>query len=225
MRACMCVMLLFSLLFLAGCAQTESGQTIEGSGEVATERRPVEDFSSVVLNGIGDLVVRQGDAAQLTVQAEGNLLPLIKTEVKDATLLITLQAPHPGDTINPTRDVRYDLTVKTLRGLTLNGAGRISADDVRLESVTVTINGGGTVSMSGRAERQTVFISGGQYRAPDLDSRQARVDVSGSGLATLWVRDSLGVKCTGGCVINHYGDPVVTKDITGGGAVARLSGK
>src|SRR5262245_29059811 len=107
-------------LVVAGC-QTNlgglTGPTVTGSGVVKSESREIEPVESVALSGIGELTVTQGDAVKLTVEAEDNILPLIETKTANGKLTLGLKS---GTTVQTTKPIKYNLTVKTLTGLELS---------------------------------------------------------------------------------------------------------
>ena len=55
--------------------------TAEQEGDV-TETRDVENFQEVALEGVGTLVIEQGDRESLTIEAEEQVLRKIATEVR-----------------------------------------------------------------------------------------------------------------------------------------------
>src|SRR4051794_15454674 len=108
---------------LIGCAGIGGFNVTRGSGNVITQKRDVSGFSSVVLAGVGDLAITQGDAEGLTISAEDNLLPLIKTEVKNNILTIGLNDGVVSGGLLPTKPIQYNLQVKALDSIQLSGAG------------------------------------------------------------------------------------------------------
>ena len=52
--------------------------TDDGRGEV----RDVSDFQEVALEGVGTLVIEQGETESLTIEAEPKVLQRIETEVQ-----------------------------------------------------------------------------------------------------------------------------------------------
>ena len=62
----------------------------------------------------------------------------------------------------------------------------------------------------------------GDYRAEDLDSREARVSLSGLGSAFVRVRDHLDVTISGAGSVKYVGSPTVEKQVTGVGRVERI---
>ena len=70
-----------------GCSNFEwSGTSIKGSGNVVSETRQLTHFDRVTIFGSGHLTVVQGEQEGLTIQADDNLLPYIKSEVAGGSL-------------------------------------------------------------------------------------------------------------------------------------------
>lgn len=228
-------------LTLAGCQGQVNVPTsaVRGSGQVSTESRQVHGFHSVDLAGVATMTVKRGSTEALTVQAEDNLLPLLRTDVEGGVLRI---GPRQGTAVAPTKPIHYDLTASQLDALHVTGAATVdardmNADQFRLEvtgashvdltnlatsSLTVDVTGAGAVKASGQATRQTVTISGaGSYSAQDLSSQQATVEVSGSGDCAMRVSNSLSVSISGAGHVGYVGSPTVQQKISGLGSVTK----
>jgi hypothetical protein len=212
--------------------------------EKQTEERAVSGFDRVAFAAHGSLSITQGDRESLTVTAEGDVLPEIKTEVRDGTLWLEYKSEHWWRTLTR-RDVKieYALTVRELSGLSLSGAGKVTAPGIRTDSLALNVSGAGKLDfgaletgeltlnlsgagkcvVSGSTRTQTITISGaGKYKAADLDSGEATVLVSGTGSVKLSVRDALTVRISGAGKVGYYGTPKVTEKITGIGSVRNL---
>lgn len=76
------------------------------------------------------------------------------------------------------------------------------------------------------AEQQAITVSGsGKYRAADLPSESANVQISGSGDATLWVIEILDIVVSGSGNVDYYGAPQVNQRVSGSGNVRSLGNK
>lgn len=248
-RFIMCSRLVIPALLLAGCGIYIEGPSglsvVRGSGNVITETRNVSGFDKLSLSGLGDVSISQGQTESLTIEAEDNIIPEIKTEVRDGTLHIGFKRDKP-DTVIPTKAIRFNLAVKNLVEVRTSGAGNMQMPDLktdrlaihlsgagsckveRLEagSVSTNITGAGNVELAGKVTQQDVRLSGlGSYRAGDLASQSASISVSGAGSTTVWVTGSLNVTISGAGSVNYYGSPTVSKTITGVGAVKSLGTK
>jgi Putative auto-transporter adhesin, head GIN domain len=214
-------------------------QTVQGSGNVKTESRDVRGFDAVEVAGIGTLVVTQGDSEHLTISAEDNILPKLTSDVVNGRLELHPDANAHLDTTQP---IRYDLTVKQLKEIRLAGSGDIQASTLNADSLdlavagsgngnighltaktlNVTIAGSGTLTLAGQAAQQNVHISGsGRYRASDLQSQQAKVDIAGSGDCAVRVSDRFDVIIAGSGNVSYVGSPTVNQTIVGSGRVSK----
>ena len=197
----------------------EASGAAEGSGDVASETRNVSGFDEVELRGVGDLSIRQTGEESLTVEAEEGVLPKIATEVVDGRLVI---GPEPNTNIQTTRPIDYELSVEDLRALEVSGSGDVNAEGIDTDNLEVTITGSGAVEMGGRADSQNVSVSGsGNYRALELESKQAKVDVEGAGSALVNASDTLDATVGGAGSVEYAGDPAVEQDVSGAGRVSK----
>jgi hypothetical protein len=228
---------------LAGCGllQGQGSRIITGSGNVTRETRVVTGVNSVTLEGIGEVVLQQGAAEGLVIEAEDNLLPLITSAVQDGTLRLGFDRATWQDTLRPTQPIRFLLTVRDLQAFDLTGQGSLYAADLQTTGLALRISGSGdvtinhleagtldvriegtsTVTLAGRVDDQTVLIAGtGQYQAGDLESQTARISVGGLGDAVVWVRGDLSADIGGSGTVSYWGLPTVSRrDITGTGDI------
>ena len=217
--------------------------TTPGSGHVITETRSVADFRGVSFSAFGDLTVKPGDTKSLMIEAEDNVLPEFRTEVRDGTLHIELARLGGMLSVRPTRPIRMNLTVKQLTrvalsgagntlvsGLTtdqlqavLSGAGAVRLDGLDTQQLRATLSGAGGLTASGRSGQTFINVSGvGAFHGDNLQSASATANLSGTGGVTLWVTDDLHATISGLGRLAYYGHPSVTKDITGLGAIQML---
>jgi hypothetical protein len=209
-----------------------------------TEKRDVSGMSRVSLDGVGRLVITQGDAESLVIEADERVMPRITTRVEDGTLRIGLEAGAWWRRLTDTvRTIRFDLTMREVAGITLSGSGRIEASGISAErldlkvsgagnlrvdglsatGLLVTVSGAGNCEVSGRVDDQEVKITGaGGYRAGELTCSSAKAALSGTGSITLNVEETLDATITGAGSIRYHGEPTVFQRITGVGSVRSL---
>jgi hypothetical protein len=222
------MMLRKSLLILGMFALLASGCTIsvryeEGSGVVVEEDRMVDSFNRVSFEGVGKLIIIQGDEQSLRIEAEDNILPHVDTAVRGQTLQISFDTERWENIIRPTKPIRFYLTVTDLNAIFLSGLGDIEIQDIDVESLDVTLSGAGSISITGYAHQQDVNVSGaGAYDAADLMSDVADINLSGAGSAKVWVTESLDVNITGLGSVSYYGDPQLEQSVSGLGNVESL---
>jgi hypothetical protein len=216
-------LLIVAILGMLSAACTISVRYEEGSGVVVEEERSVSGFNRISFEGIGKLIITQGDEESLLIEAEDNIMPLIETRVRGRTLQISFDGNRFENIIRPTEPVRFHLTVTDLEGVFLSGLGDIDAMQIEVESLDVTLSGAGSITVSGEARQQDVNVSGaGAYDAADLESEVADINLSGAGSATVWVTESLDVNISGLGSVSYYGDPEVEQSVSGLGNIESL---
>lgn len=218
---------------LSGCA---FGMVI-GSGKSMSETRTVSDFNAVEFAFLGDLEITQGNEESLTISGDDNIVPLIRTTIRNGTLRIDASPANIGRAVVP---LRYTLTVKELDrlalsglgniamdalesgnvALTLSGAGALSIDALTADNLSVTMSGLGSANLRGEVNQQAVSLSGaGSYYAGDLRSQTAAVRISGLGSAEVWAVETLAAEISGAGNIQYIGSPQVAQQISGLGSV------
>ena len=196
-----------------------AGKSGQGSTNVTKESRDVTGFEEVELMGVGRLSIEQTGSESLSVEAQEDVLPKLKTEVVDNRLII---GPKPDTAIHTTEPVNYELTVKNLNALEVSGSANVEAEGVSTDSLAVTISGTGNVKTGGEADKQEVSISGaGDYRAGELESKAVEIDVGGAGSAIVNASENLNARISGVGSVEYIGDPTVEQDVSGVGRVAR----
>ena len=158
-----------------------SSTTVKGNGEVKAERRDVASATALKLAGRIEADIRIGATPSLEIEADSNLLPLVRTEVKGDTLRVWIDGRI--DTDNPVR-VRY--TVAKLEELNVAGSGRTQVSGLDGGSFKLVSAGSGKRSLSGRVDRLDANLAGsGSVDAAALAAGDTEVAVHGSGSIVL----------------------------------------
>lgn len=220
-----------------------SKNPIQRSGVAVTEVRQVSEFDTIELHGPGHLNITQTSTESLTIWADRNVMPLVRTAVHGGTLHISIDDPDPGriTQASPT----YNVLLKSLRGLSLVGPGAdaninwlvtdelfLSAADwssvirlnsVQAESLRVSVSDGG-VFISGTVDTQNVGVEGhGEYQARGLASRSAKVRVHGNGHAVVQVSEALNATVNGLGAVNYIGQPTVERSGSNADRITEVS--
>jgi hypothetical protein len=198
-------------------ARTTGEPGHEGSGTVATESREVSGFTQIKLAGFGVLNITQTGTESLSITAQDDVLPYLTSEVIDGTLELGVKS-RPS--LKSLRRVEYNVTVKSLEGILLSGAGTVHVTDLQTSSLNVRISGAGDMTVKGAAQSQTVKLSGaGNYNAKDFQTESADVMITGAGNARVSASQMLTATVSGAGVISYYGSPRVNQRITGIGSI------
>ena len=202
-----------------GNLSSSQGDASSETSGVRSEPRDVGGFDEVELRGVGNLFIEQTGSESLSVEAEEEVLPKIRTEVENRRLTI---GPEPNSIINTTKPINYRLTVKDLNALEVYGSGDVEAEGIDTDELAVHISGTGEVEISGNTDSQEVDLLGsGEYKAEDLESKEAKIDVSGSGSAMVNVSDQLDAEVSGSGAVEYIGDPTINQDVSGSGEVRK----
>lgn len=217
-----------------------------GSGRVVTENRAVSNFSAVSFSAVGDLTIKQGDAEALSIEAEDNVLPELRSEVRGGTLYLSLAGDRGRLAVRPTQPIHLKLTVKQLNDLDLSGAGNVVVTELNAgqvhvnlsgagglrfdgltgDQLTGSLSGAGSLTASGKVSHVSFDVSGlGSVKGDNLQTTTANVNISGTGSATLWVTGDLAANISGVGSVRYYGHPSVTRNVSGLGSVQALGDK
>jgi hypothetical protein len=160
------------------------GNTVGGSGEIAQEERSVSDFRGVELATIGTLHIEVGERESLRIEAEDNLLPYLKSEVRGETLTIEVQS---GTNLRTTRPVHYYLTVVDLDSVTLSSSGDAEAPDLESKLFTVRVSSSGGLHMGDLTcdTFRAVVSSSGDVSVGQLHGQRLEVELRSSGDLTI----------------------------------------
>ena len=221
------------------------GPGVRGSGVIVRETRKANGFNAIRVDYPARVIISQGSADSVRIEADDNLLPGLKTELKDDELRIYYK-PDDGRRVNPTEMVKITIVVKqlssvhfsragdlTIDGLdtdvlsiSLDGAGNVKLNELTAKELDVNLSGAGSMTASGTAENANVNISGfGDFRAGELHTKTADITISGAGSATAWVDEHLIAELSGAGAINYYGNADVNQQINGVGSVKHLGDK
>ena len=237
------LLLLLLVLSVSACGFPLRYTQVRGNGKITSESRNVIGFNSIELSGIGTLIIEQGEEESLEVTAEENLMRYLRSDVRGSSLKLGMEE---FISLQPTEDIIYRLSVKNLQNIETSGLGSVEIEYLETEQLEIEISGSGKivignligdrliieisglgdVDVAGKVEDQRVKLSGaGNYDATDLQSVSAKLDISGTGRANLWVTETLDVDLSGAGTITYYGDPNVHSEMSGLGEIKSLGEK
>jgi hypothetical protein len=218
------------------------GPSERGSGNVISQTREVNGFNAISVDYPAHVLISQGNAESLKIEAEDNVLPGLKTEVKNQELRIYYKS-ESGKHVNPTKLPTITITVKDLSAVdfssagdlainnlktdnlsvSLSGAGNIKVNDIETKALSLNLSGAGSTSATGIADNLDLNISGfGDFKGKELSSKTATINLSGAGSATVRVDNKLNAQISGAGSISYYGSPQVTKQVSGVGSVHQV---
>ena len=176
---------------------------VTASGVMASERRSLDSFEDLSLQGSLDVRFIQADVDPfMEITISDNILPYLKTEVTDGTLSvrfhsdslssfslgehsITLYAPDLASvTILGSGDFGCDgLSTDKDFSITLMGSGDMDLKGLRCDSLGITIAGSGDIKADAQVQRGVaVSIAGsGDVSYNNMEVTNASSEIAGSG--------------------------------------------
>lgn len=212
---------------------------VRGEGPIQTEIRSVSDFHAISLELAGDAEVTVAEQFSIEVQAQGNLLPLLKTVVEDGRLRIFFEGnvSHSQDVkvrvsapafdafdIGGSGKITVVSPLKTDRlALEISGSGDLALPQTEVREIVCHIGGSGSVALGGTAGRLDVRIGGsGEVHAKELTAANCEAEISGAGTVTCGVSQTLRAHISGAGNVFYSGDPTVETHVSGAGSVKKI---
>lgn len=217
------------------------------AGDASPLTRSLPPFTRLDVSGTAEVVLVQGDSESVTSASGDGAFASAK--VRDGTLHLEsgddlrwwdfLLDRNRGGTARVTvtfRNLESIAAAGTVRvrttglrtsKLRISGAGGTSIDISGLAAQSLAVSGAGALRavVAGNVDEQSVTISGaGEYRAPDLVSRDATVTVAGAGQVIVHATRTLKATISGAGQVEYLGDPEVTERVSGIGRVKRRAG-
>lgn len=222
---------------VSGCTFATPG--IKGDGNVVKQERSVSPFSGIEVGGAFHVFLTQGSSEALVVEADENLLDIIKTEVKGNTLSIKTTKD-----ISDSKALNIYVTFKDLKELDVSGACHLTgenkfkvgdldmdcsgASDVTLklagENMNIDCSGASQIELYGSAGSLYLDVSGASHLdAADLEVKNCEADISGASHAKIYVTGELSADVSGAGSLKYKGDAVIKQhDVSGAGSMKKL---
>lgn len=231
------VVFITGLLLLSG-KDLAIANCVGGNENRVTVMRTLEPFQRMVLEGQGELIIKEGDEQSFEVEIDENLLPLLDISVSKGLLTIGSKSCFSNDgalTIRATLPKLEEVTLAgsgSVQGLSTFHSEQIALNimgngDVEMKMEVDTLKssvlGSGDMALSGKAKISHMIIRGsGDIEAPDLEAQRSFITISGSGDVETTVIEGLKVNITGSGNVIYNGRPQdISLDVKGSGRVER----
>ncbi|MDP5201263.1 head GIN domain-containing protein [Flavobacterium sp. DG2-3] len=232
------IIITITALLFASC--NFNMNSIEGSGNVTTEKRTVDgEFKNISVSNAIDLVIEQSDATEITVEADDNLQKEIVTRVENGTLIIECKYSSFRNITSKTVTVKMPAVhkIEASSASTVETNGTIQSEDITLDvssaasmdvniesdRIAIDAGSGSSVDIIGKALSLTTSASsGGSIDAEKLMANEVHADASSGGTVSVRPILSLKADASSGGNINYSGNPkTVEKSATSGGTVSK----
>ena len=194
------------------------GKGVQGSGVRKTEKRDMSAFKSIETNGAFAIQVTCQQSPSLEIEGDDNLLPLIKTEVRNGVLNI-----YNDGSYTATKAIVVRIAVPDLEAISSTGATDIHVTNVKNDQLTITWKGAGKLEAAGETKFVHISSTGaGKIDTGRLRAERAKVTVNGAAQVDVYASQQLDVTVSGVGQVTYGGNPpVVNKNVTGLGGVTK----
>ncbi len=208
-----------------------------------TQDRHLTGFKAVDLQGPFDVYITQGPNEAVKVEAPGDIIEHVKTEVEGGTLKIynNQKSDWNFNLFGSHKKVIVYVTARDLNSVAVSGSGdvffkggitatslklRVSGSGdltgkVEVKELESSVSGSGDAKISGHAVSSEVHVSGsGDFRGFDLATTNTSVHVSGSGDASVNASTKIDASVSGSGDVRYSGNPKsVSKSKSGSGDI------
>ena len=185
---------------------------IQGSGNIISESRELNNFTSIILLGSIDVNIKILESNNCVVVADDNLIPYIKTEVVNNKLNISLNESYSSE-----EKLVVNINTPNYDEVSLSGSGNINILDFKNNNLSLNISGSGNITGNGEVETLVVKINGsGNLMSKEIKSKSATLTINGSGDGEVFASDSISAKINGSGNIKYFGNPENVDSIING---------
>lgn len=186
--------------FMSACVRKHDGPPM------ASEQRPLDDFTTIELAGNTHLDIVVGQAPSLTIEAPEDEIGRIEVQVRDETLRIEHRPQRKFS--NRHERAHLTVTVPTLAALRADGGHTVSIRGLAGGDTDVRIEGGVKIDAEGALDTLTLRMSGaGKGDFSRLTASNAHVTVDGVGKVVVHPTQSLDATVNGVGSIDYIGKP------------------
>ena len=163
-----------------------NGKGVECKGPVVVRTLDLSGFDKIVVNGMSDMELVQGENFQVSVKANEEVFDHIDYKVEDGVLILETKE----QVVIKAEEFDVRITLPLLKSLTVNGAEAVCAMLQKLlceltgaDSLRIEINGAGDFDLSGIKVPALAFqLNGaGDIEAAGLDVGELSMEVNGAG--------------------------------------------
>lgn len=188
--------------------KTDSGSTTEtlnGSGVILSESRFVGDeFQGIEVAGECDVIFTRGPTSSVDVHIDANLLPYVKTSLRENILSIGME---PGR-FAPTKRLKVEVCGPRLSLIMACGSCSIEAPSLVEEDLVLDLMDESTVLLGGQITKADMTAAGkSQINAVTLALQALDVSLAGSARASVNVAREIKVSGSDAFRLEVYGSP------------------
>jgi hypothetical protein len=190
---------------------------VSGSGNIITQTRDLDDFSSIDVSGVFRVEATAQKDFGVEVQADDNLEQYIKTEVRGGVLHIEAEKR-----LKSSGPILVRVFAPNFENVEASGATNVSVKDLRSDRLGLDTSGASKISVQGSASEFNIKVSGASnVDAGELTAANAKVNASGASKVTINVSNHLDADASGASRIFYFGSPNVSQKTSGASSVTQ----
>ncbi|MCH2082771.1 MAG: DUF2807 domain-containing protein [Saprospiraceae bacterium] len=208
-------LLVFVIILTFSCAQKKD--KVRVSGAMVTKDINVSNFHSIGMNVGAKVFITQGDF-KVSAKGKSDLIDLIETDVRKGSWNIEFSKRVS----NYEGKLEIYISMPDVKGISIAGSGDIigKSNFDGLGNTSFNINGSGSISFSGSADKVKISIAGsGDMDLVNLKAKDVKVSIAGSGDANVHASENLKVSIAGSGDVSYKGSPRVKSSIAGSGDI------
>lgn len=232
------ILALFILVTLTSCnANLNLGNGIDGSGNIITEKRTINEAFDKISSSTGvTVIVEQGTPTDVEVETDDNLMQYVITKVENGTLIVKIEG-----NINTMSSIDVRVKMNSITGLEASSGSSITSKNtlkgntiavksssgseiealLEYENVSCESSSGSNITVSGKALKlETASSSGSEIDANQLAANDVFAQSSSGSSTSVKPIVKLDAKAYSGSSIDYVQTPkTIKKEETSGGSV------
>jgi hypothetical protein len=182
---------------------------VQGSGRLGREERNLPAFGQIMVASCVDVLVAFGPDQRVVVEGDDNLLALVDLQVEEPHGPLALLRVDVRESLSTQNPLVVHVTMpRQLLRVIIAGSGNVSAQELRQDTLELSIRGSGDIRVSGEVGDLIAGVYGsGDLKLRALNAKNAQLDVQGSGDITATVSHSVIAGVQGSGDITIVGNP------------------
>jgi hypothetical protein len=192
------------------------GKKTKGSGNLITETRDIKGFKGVDVSGIIQVEITAQKDFAVEVEADDNLVPLLKTEVRGGVLHI-----ETVRRISTENGLKVKISAPDIESIDASGVSKVNLANLKNSELRVDTSGASKVKINGDTTRISIEVSGASsIDAENLRAEAATVNASGASHVSVFATGELRSHASGASKVVYLGNPkVINKDSSGASSI------
>lgn len=173
--------LMIALVVTAFTGCYKAWHYVEGNYDLETETRDLPAFERVFNEGNFEVYVIQDGLSEVEIEAESNLIPLIRTRIEGSALVVDTK-----DNLRNNLPMKVYVHTEDVREIRLSGSGLLNAENIDADDLDVDLSGSGNMFFSGNGDDVNCQLSGSGTIELGIDCDHLEANISGSGDVETW---------------------------------------